>query len=156
MAARRLLIVMLVLLGISTLAAALAPTERRGTSATTTTIEETTIEDTLPSGRLFERSIKVGGRTLPVVPLTLGSQLILTVRAKARYDVSIPRLGLVDAVDPESPAMFDILPLEPGGYKIQLVEPRRNVTVGWIKVTRPAKKSAKAPKSRAPAEPASG
>src|SRR4029450_13516758 len=126
MAARRLLIVMLVLLGISTLAAALAPTERRGSTDTTTTTEETTIEDTLPEGRLFEREIKVGGRTLAGVSLKRRRQRVSTVRANARYDASIPRLGLVDAVDPESPAMFDILPPEPGGYKIQLVEPRRN------------------------------
>jgi hypothetical protein len=129
MAARRLLIVMLLLLVLSTLAGvALGPPERaREETGTTETEETTTPTDTVPRGELLEATIVVRAEKLPVIPVEVGDQLSLLVRSKRADQVAIPRLGLIEAVDPFSPARFDILAEEPGSYRIRLVEADRVV-----------------------------
>src|SRR5512138_965647 len=99
MAARRLLIVMLVLLGLSTLAAALVPQHalRGGTTGSTTTTQPTqsTTTPETPAGRSLSVEIFVGGKKVPVVaaplckkrkprcePLHVGDQLSLQVLSK--------------------------------------------------------------------------
>jgi len=126
MAARRLLIVMLLLLGISSLGAWLIPSQRLERARTTTTTESAPPDD-LPRGGLVTATIRVGGRKLPVVEMRLGQQLILRVRADLRDDVEVPGLGLVEAVDPVTPARFDLLPTEPGRYPVRLVQGNRTV-----------------------------
>jgi hypothetical protein len=150
MAARRLLIVMLVLLGISALAAALVPGQRlnQGTSSTSTSTEETTAIDTLPQGRLLTATISAARPKQQVVQLKLGDELILLVKANVRDDVEIPALGLVEAVDPVTPARFDLLPTQTGSYPIRLVTGLRRV--GRIQVL--PRKSETAPKVGAKAD----
>jgi hypothetical protein len=122
MAARRLLIVMLVLLGISILGGTLLPSQRtRDGTTTTETTEETTVRDTLPRGRLLERTIEVPTSRPFVLPLRLGDQLLLRIRSKKPDEVEIPRLGQIEAVDRFAPASFDILATEPGSYPVRLV-----------------------------------
>jgi hypothetical protein len=134
MAARRLLMVMLVLLGLSTLAALLGPAQRaRDRIATTETTEEPLPADTVPRGEQLAVTIEVGVMlTQKRVPIEVGDQLSLVVRSRARDQVEIPRLGLVEAVGPLSPARFDILAREPGDYAIRLVIANR--TVGRISI----------------------
>src|SRR5262245_41193470 len=138
MAARRLLIVMLVLLGISTLAAALVPPRALrddgtgSTAATTTEPAETAAPNPVPAGTLLEAEIEVGGHDIPVVgtesqPVRVGDQLELSVTCHCRDLLEIPALGLVDAVAPDTPATFDLLPTQPGSYGIRLVEEGRVV-----------------------------
>jgi hypothetical protein len=90
MAARRLLIVMLVLLGLSTLAAALIPTrtlrDDEGTSSTITSETQPTTtggQDATPGGRDLRISIEVGGEKVKVVPIEVGDQLRLIVNTTA-------------------------------------------------------------------------
>jgi hypothetical protein len=136
MAARRLLIVMLVLLGISILGGTLLPAQRaRDRTATTeTTEEEPTVRDTIPRGDLLQKKIRVPAKTQLAIPIELGDQLLLAVASKRHDEVEIPKLGLVDAVNPFAPARFDILAIEEGSYPIRLVVADR--TVGRI-VVRP-------------------
>jgi hypothetical protein len=136
-AARRLLIVMLVLLGISTLAAALVPQQVRNdddagsTAATTestgTEVLEADQPDAVPEGKLLNAEIEVGGREVPVVgtdekPIRVGDQLELTVRCECTDLLEIPGLGRVEPVSPSLPARFDLLPRQPGPYGIRLLE----------------------------------
>src|ERR1700751_3646329 len=71
MAARRLLIVMLILLGLSTLAAALVPQHGlRGTSSTgptTTAPQPTTTTTATPAGRQLYETISITHKKSPVV-----------------------------------------------------------------------------------------
>lgn len=141
MAARRLLIVMLILLGISTLAAALVPPqsardESSGSTATAQT--ETTPTDKLPNGKALSATIAVGGDQIPVVPVKLGDQLTLTVKSDRADLLEIPALGLVEAVAPGSPARFEVLAEERGSYGIRFVEADR--VVARIEVEAPAAK----------------
>jgi hypothetical protein len=127
MAARRLLIVMLVLLGLSTLAAALVPPQslRESTATQTTTTKTQPTDRTqpvgVPRGKLFAARITVGGGHIPVVPIKVGDELSLTVRSRQADQLEIPALGLVQAVAPSAPAHFDVLGTTAGSYGIRMV-----------------------------------
>lgn len=138
-AIRRLLIVMLVLLGISTLAAALVPPDGQpggDTSATKTTpAQEQAVAGAgrVPNGRALSVSIEVGGPKTPVVPVAVGDQLSLTVGVSKADQVEIRAFGLLAAAAPEAPARFDLLAEQEGEYAIRLVEADRvvaRITVG--------------------------
>jgi hypothetical protein len=140
MAARRLLIVMLVLLGISILAAALVPPRNLRDGSTASTIAEptepteTAPPDTVPRGAGKSARIEVDAKRISVVPLTLGDQLSLTIASKRADLVEIPALGLIDSLGPNGAALFDVLPSRAGSYGIRLVEADR--LVGRIEVTK--------------------
>jgi hypothetical protein len=136
MAARRLLIVMLVLLGLSTLAAALVPQhslrrERTATSTATQPAQTATV--TPPPGRTLAAEIKVGTKKGPPVvagpvcikgkakcgpPFHVGDQITLLVLSTFPTQVEIRQFGLISFATPQSPARFELLPSEPGTYGI--------------------------------------
>jgi hypothetical protein len=142
MAARRLLIVMLVLLGLSTLAAALVPQHslRDSTTGSTTTTQpaETTTTAAPPPGRSLSVKIVVGGDKVPVVanpickkptpacePLHVGDQLSLQVFSKGQAQLEIPTFGLVGVASSNAPALFELLPQEPGRIGVLFTSPRK-------------------------------
>jgi hypothetical protein len=137
MAARRLLIVLVVLLGVSTLAAALAPvpSQKDSTSTETTTqpIVPTPGELTGGHKQLFEKTIDADSKTVEVIQLFAGEELQLRVRSKLLDQISIPELGQVQAVSPDAPASFDLLLDQPGDYAIRLVDAGR--LVGRLEVS---------------------
>jgi hypothetical protein len=158
MAARRLLIVMLILLGLSTLAAALVPQRapRNGTTTGTTTTQSipTTpmpITDVLPP----VAEITVGGKKFPVVaPVHVGHQLTLLVRSRPPKEISIPEFGLIGFATQDTPARFELLPSTPGTFGILFAASGK--VVGRIEVVERSPKSGnnkptdrKAAKSRA-------
>jgi hypothetical protein len=173
-AARRLLIVMLVLLGLSTLAAALVPQHglRDGTTASTTTTQPTQSTTTAepPPGRSLSVEIIVGGKKVPVVaaplckarkprcePLHAGDQLSLEVLSKKQAELEIPTFGLIGVASDNSPALFQLLPREPGTIGVLFTTPREVAAriqvlsakdaAKAIRKTKPRKKTK--PKSRA-------
>jgi hypothetical protein len=120
MAARRLLIVMLVLLGLSTLAAALIPQRdlRNGTGSTTQRSTTTTAE-AAPPVYFPPTKITVGGRKLPVVyPVHVGDQLTLLVRSRVPAQLSIPEFGQLGFAAPAAPARFELLATTPGTFGV--------------------------------------
>ena len=131
MAARRLLIVMLILLGLSTLAAALVPQHalRTGTTtrATTTQPAQSTTTASPPAGRSLSAKIVVGGKKVPVVagpvcakrnpscePIHVGDQLSLRVLSNVQAEVEIPAFGLIGVAGENAPAYFQLLLDQPG------------------------------------------
>jgi hypothetical protein len=141
MAARRLLIVMLVLLGLSTLAAALVPQHalRGGSTSSTTTTQPTqsTTTPEPPPGRSLSVEIVVGGKKVPVVasplckkrkpkcePLHVGDQLSLQVLSKRQAELEIPTFGLLGVASPNAPALFQLLPRQPGTIGVVFTTPR--------------------------------
>jgi hypothetical protein len=151
MAARRLLIVMLVLLGLSTLAAALVPQRslNEGDTTGTTTTQPTTSTPTEQNpARLRPTKITVGGKKFPVVsPVAVGSQLTLLVRSRMPAEIAIPEFGLVGFATPDTPARFELL-LETSGT-FGIVFTASGKVAARIEVRRPPKKKAR---SRARAE----
>ncbi len=135
MVARRLVILMVVLFAASALAAALAPQPPVGEE------EETTTEPAVSAppaaaerGRLVRATLNAGGRKPRTIELREGDQLALLVRSETPGQVEIPALGLLDHVDPDTPARFDLLGERIGRLEVRLVEPPR--TVGTIEVSR--------------------
>ncbi len=133
MAARRLLLLMLVLLGVSTLAAALVgnrPIREQGSGSTIASEARTETEvappDTVPTGKSLAIKIKAGGK-LKVVPISVGDQLSLAVGVRNADLVEIPAFGLLEAAAPGAPARFDLLATAPGAYGVRLVEADRLV-----------------------------
>jgi hypothetical protein len=173
MAARRLLIVMLILLGLSTLAAALVPQHslrRNTTTGATTTQPQTTTAPAPPAGRSLRVQIVVGGKKVPVVaaplckkpkprcePLHVGDQLSLQVLSKANAELSIPAFGLIGVAAPNAPALFQLLPTEPGTIGLLFTTPRKvaaRIEVlsakAAAKAIRPASNGSRSKKRRAP------
>ena len=157
MAALRLLIVMLILLGISTLAAALVPQSTRDDESTTgsTTIGATTTTATAPQpppGYIRPTKITVGGNKFPVVsPVHVGVPLTLLVRAVSPTQIAIPALGQVGFATPEAPARFELIATVP--EPIGIVDATTNRAVAKILVVDPQEKRAKKAKRPARAEP---
>jgi hypothetical protein len=157
MAARRLLIVMLVLLGLSTLAAALVPQHslRDGTtSSTTTTRPQTTAQPVSTPSYVPPTKIRVGGKQFPVVsPVRVGQQLVLLVASRVPTQLAIREFGQLGFAAPDAPARFELLPTVPGTFGVQFepsgkVAARIQVVAPGQKKRRKAKKNGKPRKSR--------
>jgi hypothetical protein len=163
MAARRLLIVMLVLLGLSTLAAALVPQHplRDATTGSTTTTQPTTTTAEPPPGRSLSVEIRVGGKKVPVVaaqlckarkprcePLHVGDQLSLEVLSKGQAELEIPAFGLIGVASDNSPAFFQLLPQEPGTIGVLFTSPRRVAARIKVLSAKAAAKTIQKPKSK--------
>jgi hypothetical protein len=153
-AARRLLIVMLVLLGVSTVAAALVPVDRDALRDESTTTS-TRADKRTPTGALVEASIGAGAPKLKAVRMQVGDQLQLRVTSPQAHEVEIPALDELEDVDPDAPATFDLLLFDEGTYNVRLVESGRRI--GRIVVERqksapsPSKTSGQPRRERAPA-----
>ena len=147
MVARRLLILLLVLLGISTLAAALAPVKSPKDRTTTTTTPTLTTPSAPPakSAGLFKYTIDANSKNVNVVELYVGEELLLTVKSKLYDQVSIPKLGQIEPVSPGFAAKFDLYLNQRGTYAVRLVGANR--LVGRLRVSpgaRPEKDRGKA------------
>jgi hypothetical protein len=138
MAARRLLIVMLILLGLSTLAAALIPQHalRDGTTGTTTQATTSTTTPSRPAGRALGAKIFVGGKKEPVVagpvcakreprcePIHVGDQLSLLAYSKAPAELDLPEFGQVGFASRAAPAQFELLLDTAGRFGILFADP---------------------------------
>jgi hypothetical protein len=161
MAARRLIIVMVILLGVSVALAALVPQRDTGedTVGSTETATGTSDQagpaagattDAQPdAARLPEEErgpqtarIVIDAAKFPVVPIELGEQLSLVVASKKIADqVEIPALGLIESVAPGSPARFELLPVQPGNLGVRLVGAER--LVARIEVSAAARSGAR-------------
>ena len=119
MAARRLVMVLLVLLVVSTLAAALVPPPPDGADESTTTAPSTTAAE---RGKLVRATVSADARRAERVRIGPRDELELRVTSKQFNEVEIPRLGEIDEVDRFAPAVFDLIPGEPGTYPVRLAE----------------------------------
>jgi hypothetical protein len=138
MAARRLLIIMLVLLGMSTLAAALAPVNPDSEDTSTTTRTDRTERGERTDGQLVERTIDVRAKRPKTIRVPLGDQVSLRVRSKRFGRVEIRGLGLFEDVAPLSPARFNVLAEEEGRHEIRLLGQKREL--GALEFTKPERK----------------
>lgn len=130
MAARRLVIIMLVLLGVSSLAAVLVGNRPLNTTDSTTTTpppEPAAPAGRAVDGRLLSLKVEVDDDRIQVVPVKAGDQLELTVASRKADQLEIPALGLLEPVALGSPARFDLLIEAPGSYGMRLVRADRLV-----------------------------
>src|SRR5215211_1227039 len=122
MAARRLLILLLAVLAISTLGAALIAPRPGGPDQTTTTTAPRG-GPTRPrerDGHLIEVSVRTRSRRPESIRAQPGDQLELTVRSATAGQIEIPHFGLVEDAGPDMPARFSVLFDEPGHFHVSL------------------------------------
>jgi hypothetical protein len=121
MAARRLLIVMLVLLGMSALAASLAPQPQGGDEPATRSTAAKRDHRKPAGGQLVEETFDAQAKRPQHVSVPLGDQLSLRVKSSRAGEVGIPDLGLLQNVSRLDPAVFDILAASEGSYEVRVV-----------------------------------
>jgi hypothetical protein len=126
MAARRLIIVLLVLFGISVAAAAIAPDRKGGligaSSSDSTSASSTTSDSSAPSaaaGVTLTARIDAGSARPEAVNGFVGDQLELAVtsREKGRV-IEIDEYGVTEFAGPNAPAEFNLLLRDPGRFPI--------------------------------------
>lgn len=130
MAARRLIIVLIVLFAISVAAAVIAP-DRRGTllgdrseraSTMTTASSTTTATERLPSGAAVSRRIDASAPRPESVDARVGDQLELAVASDRARLVEIPAFGVIADAAPDAPATFNLLLREAGSLPVRDAE----------------------------------
>jgi hypothetical protein len=163
MAARRLLIVMLILLGLSTLAAALVPQHalRGGTTGSTTTRTTQSTTTPAPAGRQLTARIMVGGKKIPVVagpvcvrgkcgePIHVGDQLSLEVFARKQAELEVPSFGFVGVANKAAPALFQLLFDQPTTVGIVFTSTGQPAAKIEVLSTKAAAKAAQEQKAKA-------
>ncbi|MGA7434521.1 MAG: hypothetical protein WBW44_02750 [Solirubrobacterales bacterium] len=129
MAARRLIIVMLVLLGISTAIAFIVPEPNTddpqevttGPTGSTGTTGATGGADAVPppaDSDLVEMTVKADEGISPVAAKP-GDRVVLTVQPAVPTDVEIEALGLIAYATDFAPAVFDfMMPSEPESFEV--------------------------------------
>lgn len=120
MAARRLIVVLVVLFGISIAAAAIAPRPETSTPAEDETSPSTSSAPAGPlqGGGIVAETIGASSEEPETVRVAVGDQLALTVASEAFLEVEIADLGLLESATPGAPARFDLLLRDPGDLEI--------------------------------------
>jgi hypothetical protein len=128
MLGRRFLLLVVVLMGLTALAASLAPREplirdrdRRAATPTPTPTSPPVVAQELQP---VERTILTAENPTRVAVRT-GQTLELTVQGSEVDSVML--LNEIEPLDADSPALFSILADEPGEYPIELVDAERQI-----------------------------
>jgi hypothetical protein len=125
MVARRLLIVLAVLLGLTALAAGVAPRERLSNDSGSTPVTPAPTREAA-TGRV-QKTLDAGAMGQRVVA-RVGQMVILTVRSDTLETVSLAEVG-VRTAEPDSPARFELLADVPGTYALDALESERQIGV---------------------------
>ncbi len=144
---------MLVLLAISTLAAALLPQPENDETPPPPTRREAAPPPQQGSpraaeGALLSARMLLGRREPKTVRVLRGDRLQLTVAAPFGDDVEIAALGLTRPVTEFAPASFDILASERGTYPVRAVD--SGLLAGRLLVSRPGSGRCGATRPEAP------
>jgi hypothetical protein len=127
--ARRLLIMLAVLMGLTALAAGVAPRQPVRDDG----VVSTPSPEARPASAPVERTLDARLSDQRVVA-RVGQLVVITVEAGALDSVSLDELG-IEPVEPDSPARFELLAEVPGDYPIELLQADR--TIGSLEI-RPA------------------
>jgi len=124
-----MLILVAVLMGLTALAASVSPPperprdERRGAPTASPT------PPPVASGRVIDRRLDATGGTPARIVAERGDTVLLQVEGDVVDSVSIEGLSEIDAIDPSSPAHFELYADTPGSYPIELLDSGRRIGV---------------------------
>lgn len=147
---RRLLVFMLLVLFVSGLAAQIAgPPPRGGTETEATTTDQTPTPSLRPAepppvaGRAREIELRLGGGDRTAEEhVEVGEHVVVKVAAPEPGQVEIEGLGRTAAADPDTPAIFDLLPDRVGRYEVSFTAPggrARTVAVIFVEAEAPTR-----------------
>lgn len=143
MAPRRLIAILLVLLFLSSLAAALAPVpERTGSESTPSTTDEAgpaTLPDPDVAGspRVVTRSIDASADDLDPIRARVGDRIDLRVTSQRPGTIELVGIGPTEDVGPRQPAFFDVIVRDPGTYPIEFLASGEEITRIVVTTNRP-------------------
>lgn len=129
MLARRLLMFAVILLLVTTISTALAPPPQRAPPPPVAADAPSAAR----ASRTVERTIDASRENPTTVEVEAGDLLTLTVSSDEAGAVELRELGQVKAIDPNTDAVFDVVPTRPGRYAVVLLGSER--TVGTVRVT---------------------
>jgi hypothetical protein len=146
-AARRLIAILLVLLFLSSLAAALAPVQEgrkvvSSSTSTTSTTSTTAEAPTSPEAEaaegpsLISQSVDASGERPALVRAKVGDQLQLRVTSQRSGTVELAGLGPAEDVGSEQPAYFDVLLRDDGSFPVRFLD--SDEEIARIEVSPPA------------------
>jgi hypothetical protein len=127
-AARRLILVMLALLVLSSIAAALIPVQRDRVPPRESTTTQPK-KPTIVPGTFVHETISAAAKDKAKIRIRVGDQLGLKVTTKRAGNVEIPDFGEFGYTDPAFPAHFDLLALEAGSFPVRFVGKRTIATI---------------------------
>jgi|ERR687887_384820 hypothetical protein len=137
MMGRRLLLLVAVLMGLTALAASVAPRdtgepasppERPGTAVAPTTTPELAPAAPAPGEDVIEETLSAAEGASPVrVRARPGQILELQVQGKVFDEVVLTGLDRVEAIAPEAPARFELYLDQPGRFEIRLLQANRRL-----------------------------
>ena len=113
---------MLVLLVLSSVAAALVPVEERSRENLSTNTGSTSAPE-LPTGGFISRSVDASTKEPGRIRASPGDQLELVVTSGRPAQVAIPALDELEDADPEFAARFDLLLVDAGRYPVEMIAP---------------------------------
>jgi hypothetical protein len=123
MPGRRFLLLLALLLGLTAVAASVAPNER----TPSTQQEDPAPADPMATASESRTETLSAAEDPQRLVIERGELIALEVSADERDAVSIPGLGLMDAVDPQSPARFTVFADRPGVYPVELLAADRRI-----------------------------
>ena len=139
MAARRLILAMLVLLVLASAIAAMIPAGRDAADEPSTATAPEAPADA-QAGELVEAKLRAQASKPKRISAHEDDQLALTVASSRPGEVEIAPLGVLEPVDGFKPVHIDLLLLERGTYPVRLLAPNPSGTrprvIGTIEVTR--------------------
>lgn len=136
MAARRLVVVMLVLLFVLSLVAALAPVQPVVEEPEEDPVTQVPPPAITQDPKQVEAQIDANAKEPPAIAVDVGDQLRLEVVSRTPATVELVGLGPTDDVDRFDPAVFDVLLTEKGTYSVRFLG--RREPIGTIEATEPA------------------
>ncbi len=143
MAARRLIIVLVMLFAISILAASIAPDRRGGLigdDSTSTTSETTTTTTSAPSPSGDALTVRIDASTTDPekVEAFVGDQLELNVGSERAREIEIAEFGVTETAAPYAPADFNLLLREAG--RLAITDADTGQILGRLVITEPVRK----------------
>ncbi len=130
MRGRRFLLLVALLMGVTAVAASLAPPDpsvRRNRERTAQPTPSPAITSAPVESRTVERTLDASQPQVRTVRAHVGDLLRLEVRSAEPGAVAIEGLDRNAAVDPSTPALFEVFADAPGSYPIVLVDDGRRV-----------------------------
>jgi hypothetical protein len=127
---RRLIILVAVLMGLTALAASVAPpprTERRGDA--TPSPSPTADARTAPSARTVTAKIDVDAAPSAPVRARVGDTVVLDVSGDVVGAVVVTGLPAIEPIDPDTPAHLELFADAPGRFPIRLLDQGRDVGI---------------------------
>lgn len=121
---QRALLLIAIVLGLTALAASLAPAPKKRATSAPTAPPTTATSPPTPAAAPQQLSFRAtpSGRRLTVRTAPVGGHVVIQVKVATAGDVAIPSLGLTASAEPGTPAMFDVI-VPAGRADVTFAEP---------------------------------